>query len=145
MIERSIEVAASVETAFRAFTDHIGSWWPPDHVPGGGQLVAVRFSHAGPGADLLMETRDDGIFPIGRVTAWSPPHALTYDFFIGSSPESPSVVDVRFTPTAAGTRVDVEHRRGLVTEERWASSASGYARAWDDLMPAFAEFTQEAS
>ena len=137
MIARSVTVEVSTETAFRAFTEHIGRWWPPDHVPGGGVLVSVHFAHTGVGADLIMETRERGPFPIGRVTGWSPPHGLSYDFFIGSGPDAPSAVVVRFTPTARGTRVDVQHRQGLVADTAWAASVSGYASAWSELIPAF--------
>lgn len=141
MIARSVTVDVAIETAFRAFTEHIGRWWPPDHVPGGGTLVGVRFTDGAVGADLVMETREAGAFPIGRVTRWVPPQALSYDFFIGSSPQAPSVVDVTFTPTPTGTRVDVTHRQGAVASDVWAASSRGYARAWDELVPAFAAFT----
>ncbi|MEM6931882.1 MAG: hypothetical protein AAF602_33425, partial [Myxococcota bacterium] len=86
MIARTITVEVAVETAFRAFTDHIGRWWPADHVPGGARLLGVRFDRPEVGAELIMETDARGSFAIGRITSWSPPHGLAYDFFIGSSP-----------------------------------------------------------
>jgi uncharacterized protein YndB with AHSA1/START domain len=141
-------VAVDPETAFTVFTEEVDAWWK--HGP--------RFRTGAPGQSLLrfepgtggrlVETFDDAAdpFELGRITAWEPPSRLVFEMFARAfQPGETTEVEVRFEPTAGGTRVTVEHRgwsafgpehpvrHGLVGEAFVASMGV----FWGDLLVVF--------
>jgi uncharacterized protein YndB with AHSA1/START domain len=107
-INKTITIDAPVETAFETFTRQMGSWWP-------------RGSHS------LFESREGIVFDErvgGRVyersadgeegewadvLAWDPPDRFVLRWRVNPK-RGATEVEVRFTPVAGGTRVDLEHR-----------------------------------
>src|ERR671934_189737 len=80
VIEKSVHVAAPVETAFRVFTDEIHTWWPL-------RTHAVDTDHS---ETVILEGREGGrLFERtpageehlwGEVLAWEPPLTLTFSW-----------------------------------------------------------------
>jgi uncharacterized protein YndB with AHSA1/START domain len=136
-IKKSVHVKRPVDTTFRLFTDGIGKWWP---LKEGFSFDTKR------AAEIFLEGRLGGRFferfsdgeeaEIGVVTAYAPPDRIVFTF---KSPdwESPTEVEVRFSPESDGTRVDLEHRNW----ERAGAKAKGMRDAfnggWERVLGSF--------
>jgi uncharacterized protein YndB with AHSA1/START domain len=135
MIQKSILLRCSPQEAFDLFTRRVSEWWPPSH----------RLTKD-PDSELFLESagrfwersRDGREMELGRVLAWDPPHRLTLDFYLGSSAEQPTAVEVTFTPEQHGTRVTVDHRPKPESEELWSRRAPVFAKSWDAVLAALA-------
>jgi uncharacterized protein YndB with AHSA1/START domain len=138
VVERSIVVPCSVTTAFQVFTAQLNRWWPKSHSRSGD-----------PNTTILIEPRPDGRLyertsagvehAWGSVIIWEPPHHLAYYWYLGSSNEQPSRVDVSFTEFDNGqTRVEIMHRGPELIGDRWARNSMIYAASWADVLPRYA-------
>ena len=124
-IKHSIVVEASIERAFKVFTEDFGSFKPPEH-----NLLAV------PIAETVFEPRvggsiyDRGIDGSecrwGRVLAFDPPNRvlLSWDISprwqIETDPSKTSEWEVRFiAETPSRTRLELEHRHLERHGEGW--------------------------
>lgn len=134
MIRRSLDVRTDPTRAFRAWTEHIHLWWPRGHTRHRGTVVLS--------ADQFVERWEGGDDPLGRVVVWEPPVRLVYDFFPGSSAEQPTRVTIQFAASEQGTRVDIQHVRHLVPQERFERSATGFLRAWPEVEAAYLQFLE---
>jgi uncharacterized protein YndB with AHSA1/START domain len=108
-VRRSIEVRLPPADAFDLFTTGIAEWWP----------YKTHFSR-GPVKSLIFEPRlggklkevcTDGVVETyGEVLAWDPPRRVVIKWMVAPQRVAPTEVEVRFTPTDAGCRLDLEHR-----------------------------------
>ncbi len=143
MIERSVTVGIPPDAAFRVWTERVHLWWPPSHHMSGDPTGVIAFEPAA-GGRFYERTSDGREFDYGRVLAWQPGALLRYAFFPGSGPEHPTEVEVRFTPTEAGTRVDVEHRAGRMAPESFERTAVRFRTSWEITSRAFATHIEES-
>jgi len=115
-VQKSVTVKASVERAFRVFTEEFDSWWPRTHHIGKSPMTrGIVEGHTGGRCYSLQE--DGTECDWGQILVWEPPHRLVLAWQIthewGYEPDlaRSSEVEIRFTPTPdGGTRVDLEHR-----------------------------------
>ena len=115
-VRTQIVVDASIERAFRVFTEDFGSFKPPEH-----NLLGVEI------AETVFEPREGGhLFDRGvdgsecrwaRVLAYEPPERVVISWDISpqwqleTDLEKTSEVEVRFvSETPERTRVELEHR-----------------------------------
>ena len=109
-IRKSVVVRRTPAEAFEIFTARLASWWP-----------YTRFSiHQAETATCGIEPRVGGeVFELskrgeratwGRILEWDPPRRFTMSWHPGQPSDTAQVVELRFTPVAEGTRVDLEHR-----------------------------------
>jgi uncharacterized protein YndB with AHSA1/START domain len=136
-IRKSVEVGVPIETAFRVFTEQAGSWWPLE-TKSVGQEEAV---------DLIFEPEVDGRVyerlrngdehEWGRILAWEPPRLLALSWHPGRDPETAQEVEIRFSTTDGGTRVELEHRGW----ERLVATADEipehYDSGWEEVLARF--------
>jgi uncharacterized protein YndB with AHSA1/START domain/uncharacterized damage-inducible protein DinB len=117
IVKKTVTVKASVEHAFKIFTDGFDTWWPRSHHIGKQPMTkAVIETRAG--GRCYGREADGTECQWGTVTAWEPPRRLTIAWHIAPGfqvidldPAKSSEVEVRFTPEPDGmTRVDLEHR-----------------------------------
>jgi uncharacterized protein YndB with AHSA1/START domain len=138
-VTKSITVACNVQNAFRIWTEQIYAWWPAGHSRSGDPATQVLIE--GKVGGRFYERTSHGIeYDCGQVLLWEPPHRLAYSWFLGSGPEQPTEVDVRFIalgPTQ--TRVEVEHRGPELIGELWWRNQARYRAAWEVVLPAFAK------
>ena len=116
-VQTSIVVEASIERAFRVFTEDFGSFKPPEH-----NLLDVEI------AETVFEPREGGhLYDRGvdgsecrwaRVLAYEPPDRVVISWDIDprwqieTDLEKTSEVEVRFiSETPERTRVELEHRK----------------------------------
>lgn len=143
-VRKSIFVSASQEHAFEVFTSGIGRWWPKSHKIGPADLDRpVIEPHQG-GRWYELDV-DGSECEIGKVALWEPPTRLiliwqlTPEF--AYDPDLVTEVEVRFTPEAGGTRVDLEHRdleRMGDKAEAMRETVSGPG-GWPGLLQLFAD------
>lgn len=138
-VEKSVEVALSIEAAFKLFTEGIGSWWPLDE----------RFSISGPdgvksctlegrvGGRIFETDKDGGEHMWGTVQAFEPPTFLAASWHPGRASEFATYYEVRFTATENGTRVDLIHTGWEAVGEGAAESRAGYDNGWNTVLGEF--------
>ena len=142
-----VEVAASRERAFAAFTDDLGSWWPREYSWAQTTLehIAIEPREGG----RCYETGPHGFWcDWGRVTRCDPPERLVFLWQVSADrtpepdPERSSEVEVAFEEAGAGTKVTVEHR----AFERHGEAGEGYQQAlgselgWPHMLDRLAKF-----
>ncbi|HEY0638110.1 MAG TPA: SRPBCC family protein [Pseudonocardiaceae bacterium] len=112
----TIPVRTTPERAFAVFTGRMRDWWPESHHIGGTPPAAIVLEPRTGGR--WFERGPDGTeCEWGTVLAWEPPHRLLLAWQLDGRWEydpdldRASEVEVTFTATEDGTRVDFTHRR----------------------------------
>jgi len=115
-VRKSIVVNATVDHAFKVFTEGYDSWWPRSHHIGKSPMTKAIIEGK-VGGRCYTEQQDGTECDWGQVLVWEPPHRLTFAWQIthewGYQPDlaQSSEVEIRFTAEpGGGTRVDLEHR-----------------------------------
>ncbi len=115
-VQTSIAVEASIDRAFKLFTNGIGTWWPPEH-----HILQAEL------ADMVFEPYEGGhVYDRGvdgsecrwaRVLAYERPSRvviswdINLDWQIESDLEKTSEIEVRFMADGPDrTHVELEHR-----------------------------------
>jgi uncharacterized protein YndB with AHSA1/START domain len=134
-VRRDVTVAASVEEAFRLFTDEIAAWWPVES-----HSMAADRDDGSTVRELVLEPTQGGrLYEIasdgtegtwGRVLTWEPPHRLVLAWKPNLRDEPETEVEVTFTAVEHGTRVDLEHRGWELLGDRAAQAAESYRSGW---------------
>jgi uncharacterized protein YndB with AHSA1/START domain len=109
-IRKSVAVRAPIETAFRIFTEGMGSWWP----------LATKSLGLEDAETVVVEPRRGGrVYEVhrngeehdwGEVLAWEPPRRFAFSWHPGRARETSQEVEVTFTASAGATEVALEHR-----------------------------------
>lgn len=137
-VQRVITVHCAIATAFRVWTEQIDIWWPKNHSRSGDPNTVVVLE--GRVGGRLYERDSAGReYHWGEIVAWEPPQRLVYHWYLGSSPEQPSLVVITFHAEApTRTRVEVVHRGPELIGERWPIASPIFHAAYGHLLPAFA-------
>lgn len=152
-VRKSITVKASVEQAFRVFTEEFDTWWPRSHHIGKAPLKKAIIEGR-PGGRCYSEQTDGTECDWGTVLVWDPPHRFVWAWQIQVQwqyePDlaKASEVEVRFTPEPNGsTRVDLEHRHFERHGAGWETmrTAVDSANGWGDLLKLFAARVEQAN
>ena len=150
-VRKTITVRASVDHAFKVYTEGFDTWWPRSHHIGKAPLEkAVIETRAG--GRCYGRSIDGTECPWGTILVWDPPHRLvlawqiTHDWGYEPDLAKASEVEIRFTPEAGGsTRVDLEHRHfhrhgaGADSMRTPVDSPNG----WGGLLKLFAEIAEK--
>lgn len=133
-IQRTIELDAPLEHAFRTWTEQIGRWWPLARHSVSGEDATDCFIEPGIGGRLYETTASDEQL-WGTVAVWEPPRRLAHSWHPGRDLSERTMVLLTFTPLApTRTRLILTHtgwREG--DEDRRAS----YDRDWDGVLEDF--------
>ena len=132
-INKSVHVRRSPEDAFRLFVDEMGKWWP---------LHTGNYTYdAARAQDVILEPhvggrfyeryKDGEEFTIGQVLEFDRPNLVLFTWAAGFDP--PTEVEVRFTPEANGTRVDLKH----YAAESVPLVGHGFENGWDEVLGYF--------
>jgi uncharacterized glyoxalase superfamily protein PhnB len=130
VVSSEVEVAVDPATAFSAFTEEMDLWWvrgPINFYGNGGRVVEIRCEPGVGGRILEVYDRKDGDDTLerARITSWEPGVRVGWD-----SARDDVVTEVRFEPTAVGTRVVVEHRIPAGGVDRGGTAWSRVVPAW---------------
>lgn len=122
-IQKTFDVKAPREIAFRVFTAEMTSWWQLEshHVGKARAVAAVVEPRVG---GRWFERGEDGSeCDWGKVLAWEPPGRLVLAWQLDATftydPQLHTEVEVRFVDAGGGvTRVEFEHRKLEAYAER---------------------------
>ncbi|MGA9746893.1 MAG: SRPBCC domain-containing protein [Nocardioides sp.] len=104
----TLRLEADAESAFEAFTARMSEWWPEAYTPDPGTFDGVSIEPE-VGGRVLMRTTDGSVHQVGEVTAWDPGVTYAQTWTLAQDPDAPSSLTVRFSSTAEGCEVVVEH------------------------------------
>lgn len=137
-------VACRPDTAFRLWTEALGTWWPADHTVSGDPAAVVLEGHRG---GRVFERDLDGTeHDWGRVTVWEPPYRLGYTWHLGGGPDDATDVEIGFVGGDDDTTVVmIEHRGWERLGERADAWKDRNRAGWDSLLPYLAEAALSAS
>ncbi len=120
----TVFVAVSPEDAFEVFTQETDLWWGrgPKYRIAGRRSSRIAFEARVGGR--LFETYEQGdgarLFVSGTITEWEPPHRLSFEWRgVNFKPGESTFVEVTFTASGEGTRVQVRH-------SGWSSLPAGH-------------------
>jgi len=108
-----IDVAVDPATAFKVFTEDIGSWYKdtlyswndPERAVG----TRIEPGVGGRWIEIWDPDRGEG-WTIGHIMVWEPGQRLVLSYHSMRRPEPHTEIDIHFEPTDLGTRVTLEHR-----------------------------------
>ncbi|MGI8517666.1 MAG: SRPBCC domain-containing protein [Acidimicrobiia bacterium] len=136
-VRKSVTVEASIEHAFKVFTERLGEWWP----------LRTHSVHAEGAISAGMETREGGaIYEVweegrevwGEITTWAPPRRLVFTWHPGLEPAETTEVEVRFASRGNLTVVELEHRGWEMRGERADEVRAHYESGWVMTLDRFA-------
>ena len=137
-IHKEIYVDASPETAFRVFTEQIGSWWPLDEYGLFSEDAASVAFEEREGWELVERAKD------GRESVWG--EVLEYEFASkmrmtwhpGKDVATmPTEVEVTFVANGDGTTVVLEHSGWEKASEAIRGTRASYDGGWIAVLEHF--------
>ena len=135
-VVRSIDVAVDSDTAFRLFTEEIGSWYRSGrwswNDPERAKTILIEPGVGGRWLEVWDETTGEG-YELGRVRIWEPGERVVLSYRNVHMPDD-TEVEVRFERAGTVTRVTLEHR-GIAE-----MSDAQRANAWVNFMAWFREY-----
>ncbi len=136
-VRKTVTVAEPCREAFDRFTRGIGGWWPiATHSVDPDETETCVFEGV-QGGRIYERHRDGSEADWGRVTVWEPPTRIVFTWRPGRPASTAQEVEVVFTPTADGTRVELTHRDW----ERYGPGAKEqrdeYAPGWDYVLSCY--------
>ena len=137
-IRRSITVSWNPTTAFERFTSEFGSWWPTySHSIGGKRVKRLVFECRVGG--LIYEEHHDGTRMLwGKVTVFDAPNRVAFTFHPSLEPSDAQLIDVRFVPDGAGTRVELVSSGWERMGKRAQRAYGAYRMNWGAALDRFA-------
>jgi hypothetical protein len=133
MMVKSVLLPLAPVAAFQLFTQKIGEWWPPDRRHTEDPASEIFLLESG---RFFERARDGREVELGAVRSWDLPNRIVLDFFIATSPEKPTEVEIAFAARGDSTQVTVVHRPKPVSAALWAERAPRYERSWDVVLAA---------
>jgi uncharacterized protein YndB with AHSA1/START domain len=131
VVKKEIVVPASVERAFRVFTERIGDYKPPEHNLLSAPLAETVFEPR-VGGHIYDRATDGSVCRWARILAYEPPARVVFSWDISprwqleSDPDNASEVEVRFIEEASDrTRVVLEHRNLDRHGPEWPAMSEG--------------------
>jgi hypothetical protein len=136
-VRKSVLIEATVEHAFRVFTERTSEWWPLRTHSVHRELVEEAVFEPRLGG-AVFEVWRDGREEWGTITVWEPPHRLVHTWHPGHAVEEATEVEVRFTPQEGSTLVELEHRGWEARGPRAAEIREGYDSGWARILDLYA-------
>jgi hypothetical protein len=136
-IQKTIIVRCDLEKAFRVWTEQIDAWWPKGHSRSGDPRTTVVLEPRLGGR--FYERTPAGIeHAWGQVLAWDSPRHFALHWYLGSSPDQPTHVEVHFSTLANGdTRVDLVHQGPELIGKLWGRTSAVFDTAWAHVLSAY--------
>lgn len=135
-IEKSIIVPCDRKLAFDTFLTGMGRWWPLGKFTysamQGAPAKDIRVDPR-PGGEITEIGADDSEVSWGHVVKYEPHDFMALRFHIpapGHEDGGQSLLEIRFTATDDGTRVDLVQSDFEAIGEMGAPSRGGYGQGW---------------
>ncbi len=131
-VARTLSLRCPADTAFVAFTEQTGQWWPSDFTASGRNLADVVIE--GKEGGRVYEVNNAGeTYDWGTVTVWEPKRRVVQSWTLGLGRDTVTEVELVFTGDGDGCEVRFEHRgwRADQGRERAKFDAAG---GWDVIL-----------
>lgn len=136
-VVKGIRVECPIHDAFQTFTARIDLWWPIAHRRFRDSVMVLE---PWAGGGFFEKSQDGQEVRLGDVLSIEPPHSLVYTWFPGAVAK-PTLVQVSFVEGPDAVMVTVTHSEGgSLLGEEWPKRAVRFAKSWEEVLPAFAEF-----
>jgi uncharacterized protein YndB with AHSA1/START domain len=133
-VSKSLRLDCTAEEAFRAFTEEFSLWWPSaTHSLGRAENVQRVVFEARANGRLYEVWRDGSEHSWGVITAWDPPHRVTFTWHVGRDPRQASEVTIRVMPTEDGCLVDLVHSNWESLGAEADKIREGYESGWGEV------------
>jgi uncharacterized protein YndB with AHSA1/START domain len=129
-IRKSIKVERPPQIAFRIFCEAIGQWWPKG--PSFKGNLGDTILEGRIGGRFFQRYTDGTEYEIGRVTAYEPPSIVAFTWHAPSW-DTTTQVEIRFSPEAGGTRVELEHS-GWELSAKTRDARNNYDSGWGAIL-----------
>jgi uncharacterized protein YndB with AHSA1/START domain len=144
-IVKAVTVRCTPALVFALFAEDFGRWWPLSRVHTGPDPVDCAIEPR-VGGRVFERASDGRETPWGTVLAYDPPHRLAFSWVVQLSAEQAQLVDIRFTPEAEGTRVELTHSGWEKLGDAAASLRERYDRGWVTVFERhFADYANTAT
>ena len=137
-VRRAVSVSWDPETAFRRFTDEFGDWWPRATHSIGGKLVKSITFECRAGGQIIEELVDGRRYQWGRVTAFEPPHRVSFTWHPSEPETSAQDVEITFVAEGSGTRVELVSTGWERLGARGRRARKGYDIGWGSVLALYA-------
>ncbi|MEZ4869738.1 MAG: SRPBCC domain-containing protein [Caldilineaceae bacterium] len=142
VVTKAITVRCPLALAFRVWTAEIDCWWPKGHSLSGDPATEVRLEEQ-VGGRFYERTAAGVEHRWGEITAWDPPHSLAFTWYLGTSPQQPSKVEVNFLAIdETYTQVKIEHRGPEWIGDLWATRSPRFAAGWTVVLRAYGGYSE---
>lgn len=137
-IRMTVTVPLAPRAGFDLFAGGIDRWWPKEShslavQDGNGTGARVRVEPCEGGR--VIETLPDGTeAPWADVTCYVPGKRLTLRWYVGRPQDGATMVDIRFRPVDAGTRIDLTHSGFAVLGFVATATCASYTSGWDHVL-----------
>jgi uncharacterized protein YndB with AHSA1/START domain len=131
---KEIRVDATPETAFEAFVERIGEWWPLEHYSVFGREATVAFE-----GEHIVERLGDDTTVWGEVLAFEAAARLRFTWHPGRpGDDEPTEVEVTFASDGDGTLVTLVHTGWERLDEERRSGRVDYDNGWPRVLERYA-------
>ena len=135
-VQKSLWLPQPRRQCFERFTAAIDQWWPKHHSRSGQQSSTLTLEPK-VGGYFFEVTEEGERFEFGQVTHWDVDEHIALNWFLGSGPDRPSKVEIRFSDHNQGTQIEVTHRGVEELEELWWTRVAIFTKAWTSILEAF--------
>ena len=133
MIHKSVLLACPPPRAFALFTTRISDWWPPSRRHTKDPQSHIELLASG---RFYERSREGHEVELGRVVSFEPPVRIVLDFYVGTDPGHPTIVEITFAGEPDGTRITVDHRPTEKSREMWNARAPRFEESWQLVVEA---------
>jgi uncharacterized protein YndB with AHSA1/START domain len=140
-IRKSVTVGVPIETAFRVFTEEIGSWWPLAAKSVGLEEAVDLTIEPRLGGRVYEQHRNGAEYDWGEILAWDPPCRLVFTWHPGRATETGQEVEVTFAAAGNGTRVELEHRGWERLVGPGGEIPAHFESGWDEALAGYVAAT----
>lgn len=136
----AITVPLSPEKAFRLFTENVRRWWPlATHSVYGDEAQSCTLE--GWVGGRFYETHHDGReSEWGRVLVWEPPQRIVFSFYPGRTPDTPTDVEITFSPEGKRTRLNLTHSGWERLNPELQAYRDRYNTGWPFVLGKYVDF-----
>jgi len=136
-IQKTLHVPLRPQKAFNLFTKNLKDWWPIEShslSAGEGEIPQQINLDRHEGGYITETKHDGGTSRWGTITKWDEGRAIGISWYVGRTEDEATDLDVVFTPTDMGTRIELTHSGFERLGEVATAMHENYFKGWDFVL-----------
>ncbi len=134
-VVKRVTIGLPVDAAFERFTAGIADWWPLDGFSVSGDRAETVLMEQRAGGRLVERTREGEEHLWGTITAWQPPHALSFTWHAGRDADVAQEVEIKFARAGPkSTLVTLVHRGWEALGQEAQAVRERYEGGWEKVL-----------